>query len=151
MRKWVGVVPALALVVLLGLLVQRPSEVKAQGAPVGEPFTCSVAAVGAADVLCQPAPPPGMSLYVTDIVISSSTTTGASFFLDTSSLNSCGAATTAFPSAGGTGFGYPPSTSAALTITLSTPLKLGSAKALCVLCTAVNTCNAQIMGRIGVQ
>lgn len=123
----------------------------AQYVRMGGPVTwqCSLDAIAATLTQCQAAPAAGLRLYVTDISIQSTTATAGLFLLRQGTGTNCGTGTASiFPSAATVvRYGYPANTAAqASTYRFTTPVVLTAANALCVLCTATNTCTVAIQG-----
>jgi hypothetical protein len=96
------------------------------------------------------APGVGLSIYVTDIVAQSTTTTGGLFILRYGTATNCGTGTTSLiPSAATVArLAAPANTVAPLSINFTTPLKVPANNLLCVLGVATNTTTITISGFI---
>lgn len=117
------------------------------GGPVT--WSCSLDNIAASLTQCQAAPGAGLKLYVTDIAIQSTTATAGLFLLRTGTGTNCGTGTASLYPAAATvaRFTYPANTAATpSTYRLSTPIAAPAASALCIICTATNTCTVSIQG-----
>lgn len=98
----------------------------------------------------QAAPGAGLSIYITDINIQTTTTTSGTYAFQSGTGSNCGTSTTAvFPSSGTSNrFNAPITTSAMANIQFQTPIKLTTNHALCVIGVATNTVSGQVNGYI---
>jgi hypothetical protein len=135
--------------ILLFLLV-LPVVAFAQSPGRSFEWTCSLDNIGATLTECQRAPEPGMRLYLTDVVINSTTATAGQFLLRTGTGSNCGTGTASLlpSSASVVRLGYPGNATAGgpAVLAFETPLAAPSATALCILCVATNTCTVQMAG-----
>jgi hypothetical protein len=113
-------------------------------------FACSLDNIAATLTECQAAPSAGLSIYITDVIAQSTTTTAGNFLLRQGTGTNCGTGTgSVFPSSATViRFAAPASTVAPFVVSLKTPIKLTAANALCLLGVATNTVTAQITGFI---
>lgn len=113
-------------------------------------FTCSLTGLAAALTQCQAAPAAGQRLYVTDIVVQTTTATSGLYALQTGTGVNCATATTAlFPSSSTAArLNAPINTQATASINLTTPFVAPADHALCVIGTATNTISIQISGYV---
>lgn len=111
-------------------------------------FTCSLTGLAATLTQCQAAPAAGLRLYVTDVVVQTTTATSGQFSIQSGTGTNCGTATTAVMPSGNVAnrFNAPPNTAGALSVDLDTPLALTAGHALCVIGTVTNTVSIQIVG-----
>jgi hypothetical protein len=96
------------------------------------------------------APGASVSIYITDVVAQSTTTTGGTWILRQGTGTNCGTGTASvLPSAATVArLSAPANTAAANVISLGTPIKLTANNALCVLGVATNTTTIQVTGYI---
>lgn len=94
------------------------------------------------------APAAGLSIYITDVIAQSTTSTAGQFLLRQGTGTNCGTGTgSVFPSAATViRLAAPANTVAPLVVALKTPIKLTAANALCLLGVATNTVTAQVLG-----
>lgn len=114
------------------------------------PFTCQLNAVGTSLTECQ-ALTTGKRISVQQIIVNSTTTTGAGFSLQYGTGTNCGSGTGAlFPSTNTIHrFSYSPSTSGPTIINFLIPLMVPVSNALCVVTSSVtNTAQIYIAGDI---
>ncbi len=113
-------------------------------------FQCSVDAIGTTLTQCQAAPGAGLSLYITDIIAGSTTSTAGTFLLRYGTGSNCATGTTTlFPGTGTTPrVTSPANTVTPLNITFGMPYKVPAANAVCVLGVATNTTWMVITGFI---
>jgi hypothetical protein len=118
------------------------------GGPV--PWTCSLDGIGATLTQCQAAPGAGLKLYLTDLVINSTTATTSNFLVRYGTGANCGTGTTSLLPAAATvvRFTYPSNTAAPLHLSFYTPLSAAANNAICILCTNTNTCVVTMTGFI---
>jgi hypothetical protein len=139
------------IVVALALLALMPlrGDVQAQQNRF-DLWTCSVDDVGATLTTCKQAPEPGLSLYLTDVVINSTTSLGGTYLLRYGTDANCGTGTTSLlPSAAVVPrIAYTGTGSISDSLSLQTPLRVPSGKALCIICSVTNTCTAQLIGYV---
>lgn len=116
-------------------------------------FSCGLTAIAASLTQCQAVPSAGTSLYLTDISIMSDTATGGTYLLRYGTGSNCGTGTTTlFPAVASLTAGklpYPANSatgSVFAQVNFQTPLKLPAANALCIICTATNTCTVSMQG-----
>lgn len=122
-----------------GALYTRP------GGPIL--FSCGVTAIGTTLTQCQAAPSAGLSLYITDVVTQSNTTTAGLFTLRFGTGSNCGTGTgNLFFGSASALMASPANTVAVNHFHLTTPIKVTAANAICVLGVVTNTTNAQITG-----
>jgi hypothetical protein len=144
------VVPPILLVVFIALLLAYApawSPVKAQSPPPGEPWTCSVDAIGATLTLCQPTIA-DLRLHLTTIVIQSTTATAGQFLLRAGTGANCGTDTVSIlPSAATVPrLAYSGNALFGTVTPLATPVIAPGGNDICIICTATNTCTAQLIG-----
>lgn len=139
MKTWKVMTLAVGLLML---------QVPAGAAERGEAWTCSVDAIGATLTLCQTNVGHSNRLYLTDVVIQSTTTTVGQFLLRGGTGANCGADTVSlFPSAATVvRIAYTANTAAPTVISLKTPVSTARGSDLCILCIATQTCSAQLSG-----
>lgn len=115
-------------------------------------WSCGLDNIGATLTQCQAAPAAGLRLYLTDVVVSSTTATAGQFLIRYGTGSNCGTGTTSLlPSAATVvRIPYPPntSTSGPTRINLRTPVAAPAATAICIICVATNTCVAQLVGYV---
>lgn len=113
-------------------------------------WSCGLDNIGATLTQCQPAPAAGLRLYVSDVVIASTTATAGQFLIRYGTGANCVTGTTSLlPSAATVArLPYPANTSAigSTTIHLRTPIAAPAANAVCIICVATNTCTVQMGG-----
>jgi hypothetical protein len=111
-------------------------------------WSCSLDAIGATLTECRPAPGAGLKLYLTDLVIGSTTATAGQFLVRYGTGTNCGTGTTSLLPAAATvaRYGYPLNTSAPATLRFATPLGAAANSAICIICVATNTCTVQMSG-----
>jgi hypothetical protein len=116
------------------------------GGPV--PWTCSIDAIGATLTQCQAAPGAGLKLYLTDIVMTSTTGTAGNYLIRYGTGANCGTGTTSlFPSSATViRFTYAGNNAATVPINFYTPLSAAANNAICILCQNTQTCTAQLSG-----
>ncbi len=116
----------------------------------GGPITwsCGLNSIAATLTQCQAAPASGLSLYVTDFFVQTTTITSGTFALQQGTGSNCGTGTAALFPVSGTAnrFNAPVTTSSVASIGFLSPLKLTAANALCLIGVATNTISAQISG-----
>lgn len=117
----------------------------------GNRFACGVAGQAASLLQCAPVVA-GMSYYITDIVAQSSTTTAGDYAIQSGTGTNCGSNTAVvFPPAPATTssrYKAPANTSAPTVVALTTPIRVTSAHAVCMIGMATNTLNATISGYV---
>lgn len=113
-------------------------------------WTCGVNGIAATLTQCQAAPAAGLKLYLTDIIVQTTTTTSGTYAIQTGTGSNCATGTAAlFPvSATGNRFNAPITTSAAAHFKFETPLAAPAANAICLIGVATNTISAQMIGYI---
>lgn len=115
----------------------------------GTDWVCGLAGLAASLTECK-ALAAGRTYYITDIVVGTTTTTSGDYSIQSGTGTNCAAATTAvFPAAPGTTssrFKAPISSSPPGTISLTTPIAVTAAHAICVIGTATNTININLSG-----
>jgi hypothetical protein len=113
-------------------------------------FQCSLDAIAATLTQCQAAPAAGLSLYVTNVVAGSTTSTAGQHLLRYGTGTNCGTGTTTlFPGTGTTArVPSPANTVAPAMVQFNTPVKVPAANALCVIGVATNTTWIVITGYI---
>jgi hypothetical protein len=136
------------LAALLALTALR-SSVHAQSTP-GVTWACSVDDVGATLTQCKLAPEPGQRLYLTDVVVTSTTAVAGLFLVRTGTGANCGTDTASLlPSAPTVPrVPYPANTAAPTVVKLSTPVMAPLASSICIICSVTNTCTAQMSGYV---
>lgn len=149
---WAGVmsfcVGFCALVALAVFTIFDPGSAEAQSPGRSFEWTCSLDNIGATLTQCQHSPEPGMRLYLTDVIANSTTATAGLMLIRTGTGTNCGTGTLSLIPGAATvpRFGYPGNASPAGAFNLISPLRAPSASAICVICTAVNTCTVQLSG-----
>lgn len=90
----------------------------------------------------------GSRLFITDIVVSSSTTTGGTFYLTSGIGANCGTnGAKLYPPVATAAIGYPASNGGgARNLTFRTPIEVPAGQDICVFGTATNTANIAIHG-----
>jgi len=143
--RWV-----LAVSLLLGLV--RPGDAQ-QRVVIDHPgrFAANVADVGATLTEIVPAPTATQAVYVTTIVLASSTATAGAFALRGGTGVACATNPVGvFPQPGVSGptltYVYPANTSVPLIVTLQPAVRLPTGYALCLLGTATNLARGQVHG-----
>lgn len=140
----------LILLLLLALPAAVSMAPKAEAQTTQYPnWTCSVDAVAASLVLCQPRnPDASLSMFITGIEAQSTTSTAGQFLLQYGTGTACGTGTTSiFPSSAAVvRVPYPANTSAPTFITFPNALRVPKGNDLCVLAVATNTFSGQIVG-----
>ena len=132
---------------LLGIILSAASSSYSQSSPRVD-WACSLDAIGTTLTQCGLAAEPSMRLYVTDIVVGSTTATAGLFLIRAGTGTNCGTDTASvFPSAATVvRFGYPANTAAPATLRFDTPLMGPKGAAICVVCVVTNTCTVQMGG-----
>lgn len=126
------------------------------GAGTGEPWACSLDDLDDTLTLCQPAKP-GLRLYLTDVVIQSTTGDPGLFLLRYGTGTDCADGTTSFfPAVPGVSASrrieYSENVFAPTVIALNVPIAVARNADICVICDAVtpeestNTCTVQLTG-----
>lgn len=116
------------------------------GGPVT--WSCSLDAIGATLTQCQAAPGAGLRLYLTDLVIQSTTSTAGQYLVRYGTGTNCGTGTASLLPAAATvvRLGYATNAGAASPLQFSTPLAPPANNAICIICVATNTCTVQMSG-----
>lgn len=116
------------------------------GGPV--PWSCSLDNIGATLTQCQAAPGAGLKLYLTDIMVQSTTAIAGQFLVRFGTGVNCGTGTTSLLPAAATvvRLAYPSNTATATSFSFLTPLSATAANAICILCVVTNTCTVQMSG-----
>lgn len=110
-------------------------------------WTCMLNAIGNSLTECKAAPASGLSLYITDVVTQSNTSTAGLFTLRYGTGTNCGTGTgNLFMNSASALMASPANTVAVNHFHLTTPVKVTAANALCLLGVATNTTNATITG-----
>jgi pyruvate/2-oxoglutarate dehydrogenase complex dihydrolipoamide acyltransferase (E2) component len=116
-----------------------------QGGPVS--WSCGLAAQAASLAQCQAAPGAGVSLYITDILAGSNTSTAGTFIVTSGTGTNCGTTNTALLyNTTSAVIGLPANTIAPLSIQFLTPIRVGTNDEICVKGVATNTTNITING-----
>lgn len=117
-----------------------------QGGPVE--WSCTLSGIAATLTQCQAAPGAGLSLYVTDIVVQTTTTTSGTYAVQYGTGTNCGTGTAALFPGGATAnrWNAPITTSSASNFSFITPLAVPANNALCVIGVATNTIRIQMHG-----
>lgn len=117
-----------------------------QGGPVE--WSCTLSGIAATLTQCQAAPGAGLSLYVTDIVVQTTTTTSGTYAVQYGTGTNCGTGTAALFPGGATAnrWNAPITTSATSNFSFTTPLVVPANNALCVIGVATNTIRIQMNG-----
>jgi hypothetical protein len=147
---------ALLLALILGL-TGKPESASAQAnfsAPLTTRtgsltiFTCGLNALAATLTQCQAAPAAGLSLYITDISVQTTTATSGTYAIQTGTGTNCATGTAALFPVSGTAnrFNAPINTTAMAQLSFTTPLKSPAASAICVIGVATNTISIQVTG-----
>lgn len=139
----------LALAALLALAASSAGAQSLTSAPRST-FTCGLNALAATLTQCQAAPAAGR-IYITDIVVQTTTTTSGTYAIQTGTGTNCATGTAALFPVSGTAnrWNAPVTTSAASNFSFLTPLQAPTAAAVCVIGVATNTISVQISGWIG--
>src|SRR5262245_52171814 len=114
-------------------------------------YTAPVSDIGATLTQIVAAPSGGQSVYITSIVLVSSTATAGAFNLQSGTGTNCATGTLGVFPQWGLGsptltIPYPANTVAPLVIFLPQPIKLPASAALCVLGTATNLARGTVVG-----
>lgn len=111
-------------------------------------FSAGFNAVGASLTQVQAAPAAGLSLYITDIAIQTTTTTSGTYAFQSGTGSNCATGTAAvFPSSGTANrFNAVITSNGMGMLNFRTPLKLAAAAALCVIGVVTNTVSGQVNG-----
>lgn len=110
-------------------------------------WSCGVTNIAATLTQCQGVPGAGLSLYITDVVTQSNTSTAGLFTLRFGTGTNCGTGTgNLFFGSASALMASPANTAPVNHFHLTTPIKLTANNAVCVLGVATNTTNAQITG-----
>lgn len=141
----------LSAAAMVGLILAIPAAGQLRTNPVGY-FNAGHAGVGAALTQVKGIVPAGLSIYVTDITVQSTTATaGTAWALRSGTGTDCATGTTAVYPVSSTseswGF-YPGNTAAQMTIRLLTPLKLADGHALCAIGVGTNLLRIQATGYV---
>lgn len=117
-----------------------------QGGPVE--WSCTLSGIAATLTQCQAAPGAGLSLYITDIVVQTTTTTSGTYAVQYGTGTNCGTGTAALFPGGATAnrWNAPITTSSASNFSFITPLVVPANNALCVIGVATNTIRIQMNG-----
>jgi hypothetical protein len=143
----------MTILAVVGIFLALASSAWAQGrVTLDHPqrFAASVADIGATLTEIQAAVT-GQAIYVTDVILQSSTATAGTFALRSGTGTNCatnpigvmpqpGVATPTLT------LGYPGNASAPLQIALSMPFRLPAGTALCIIGTATNLARGQVHG-----
>ena len=137
----------LALCLLLVGSAPASAQVYVRGGDLSHSWTCSLVGLVATLTQCQ-ALATGVTYYITDIVVQTTTTTAGSYAIQYGTGTNCGSGTGAlFPSyATASRFLAPISTAPTADIALTTPLAAVVGNAICVIGTGTNTINIQLSG-----
>jgi len=114
-------------------------------------WTCSLAGLAATLTECQAVPGTAGERYViTDIVVQTTTATAGSYSIQTGTGTNCGTGTAALFPVNSTSarFVAPIAANPTAMISLRTPLVAPADAAVCVIGTATNTINVQLVGFI---
>lgn len=113
-------------------------------------WSCSLDGIAATLTECKAAPGAGLKLYLTDLVIGSTTATAGQYLVRYGTGANCGTGTTSFLPAAATvvRYGYPPNTTAPTPLQFLTPLPATANNAICIACVLTNTCTVQMSGYI---
>lgn len=111
-------------------------------------FTSGFNSIGATLTEVKAAPAAGVSIYVTDIAIQTTTATSGTYAFQSGTGTNCGTATTTvFPVSGAANrFNAPINSQAMANFHFVTPIKLTAAHALCVIGVVTNTVSGQVNG-----
>jgi len=147
MKRLIAFVIAVCVIELGVLAWGLKGPVNAQSSPSGEAWTCSVDNIGATLTLCK-ASKNNYRLYITDVLVQSTTATGAGFLLRYGTGSACGTGTVSLLPSGAAvpRIGYPAATSAPTKLSFVTPISAPKDTDLCIICTVTNTCTAQLSG-----
>lgn len=139
----------LPLVVAVFALIGLRGDAQAQSSP-GIDWACSVDDVGATLTQCKSAPEPGWRLYLTDVVVTSTTATAGLFLLRTGTDANCGTGTASLAPSAATvqRIPYLGNTGAPTVLQFRTALKAPLASSICIICSATNTCSVQMSGYV---
>jgi hypothetical protein len=115
------------------------------GGPIS--WSCGLNAIGTTLTQCQAAPGAGLSLYITDVVNQSQTSTAGLMTLRFGTGTNCGTGTgNLFFNSASALMASPANTAAVNHFHLTTPIKVTANNAVCVLGVATNTTNITITG-----
>ncbi len=114
----------------------------------GTRFNAGFNSIAATLTQIQAAPAAGLSLYITDINIQTTTATSGTYAFQAGTGANCVTGTTAIFPVSGTAnrFNAPINSNAMANFKFETPIKLTAANALCVIGVATNTVSGQVMG-----
>lgn len=148
MRRILAIAAALALAFAVPAWPQANISQKYTRYGSDTLWTCGLNALAATLTQCQAAPGANLSLYVTDIIAGTTTTTSGTFGVQTGTGTNCGTGTAALFPVSGTAnrFNAPPTTATLLGLHFQTPLKVPANSAVCVIGVATNTINVQLIG-----
>lgn len=137
----------LAAALLAAALMAAPAAATAQVAPT---WSCGLNALAATLTECQAAPGAGARLYITDIVVQTTTAVSGTWAVQYGTGTDCGTGTTALlpKSATANRFNAPVAGMPAI-LSFKTPLAAGVNTAVCVIGVATNTISIQLSGYIG--
>jgi len=117
------------------------------GGPV--PWTCNLEDTDGTLTQCQAAPGAGLRLYLTDVIIGSTTATPGKFLIRYGTGANCGTGTVSLlpgPSTLVPQWAYPGNLTPPTPIHLMTPVSTDANNAICVICVMVNKCTVQLVG-----
>jgi hypothetical protein len=111
-------------------------------------WSCSLNSIAATLTQCQAAPAAGLTLYITDIAVQTTTATSGTYAIQYGTGSNCGTGTTAlFPSSGTSNrFNAPINTQPMAHFSFTTPLEPAAANAVCLIGVATNTISVQMNG-----
>ncbi len=114
-------------------------------------WTCGLNALAATLTQCQAAPGANLVLYITDIMVQTTTATSGTFAIQTGTGANCVTGTAALFPVSGTAnrFNAPPTSAPMSVINFQTPLKVPANTAVCVIGVATNTISIQLAGFTG--
>jgi len=150
MKKTLAILVAFAIIALVVGIRLTTQDVKAPDALRGPTWTCSLDGIGATLTLCKSAESENYAMYITDIIMQSTTSTAGCTYCEREREPLANRYGFLFPSAAAVPrFVYPTNALFHGTINLQTPLRVPPGKDLCIICTATNLCTMQIIGQVG--
>lgn len=137
------------LLMSAAIAVMIPLSASAQN--IGYPtWSCALAGLAATLTQCQAIPVyPGKRHVITDIIVGTTTSTSGSWAIQSGTGTNCATGTTVVMPKSGSGsdrFKAPVTDGAMTDMDLQTPLKIADGHAVCVIGTATNTINIQLIG-----
>ena len=148
--NWRSVCSRISLITLVAalLLILAPTPSPGQVAPT---WSCGLNALAATLTECQAAPGAGLRLYLTDLVVQTTTAVSGTYAVQYGTGTNCVTGTTALLPVSGTAnsFNAPITSEGADFVNFKTPIRAGVNTAICVIGTLTNTISIQLSGYIG--